>query len=108
MIDYRCQYENLIPFLAIRDSKLMAVVSVFFDESGKFRDKKVISLCGLFATESAIGRFQEKWGELLRRSNLPFLKASQALRAHRELSNIIPRQSVENRIEALKPFAACI
>jgi hypothetical protein len=86
----------------------MAVLSVFFDESGKCKDRRVISLSGLCATEDTLTRFHGKWRELLRRHNLPYLKASQAFRAHRHLSDVIPRQSIEDRIEALKPFAACI
>ena len=110
MLARGCQYVDCLPapFLKVRDYPVMGLISVFFDESGKFRDKRVVSLAGLFANEQTVGRFSSKWQELLRRHNLPYFKASQAWRAHRAMSDVIPKQSPGERLEALKPFAACI
>lgn len=86
----------------------MAVISVFCDESGKFHDKSIVSFCGLSASSETLQKFESKWGELLRRHEIKHFKVSEALKAHRELSRIIPAQTVEERANALRPFAACI
>jgi predicted DNA-binding protein YlxM (UPF0122 family) len=86
----------------------MAILSAFFDESGKFHDKKVISLSALCTTDETLTHFHDKWQELLSRCKLQYLKASEALKEDLSLSEVLPKQSVSERIEALKPFAACI
>lgn len=94
--------------LALRRQTLMLVLSSFFDESGKFKDHKVVSFCGVCATPARLNVFGEEWNELLRRSGLPYLTMKRALAHHRALSSNIPKQSASDRIEALKPFSSCI
>lgn len=86
----------------------MAILNVFCDESGKFHDKTVISFCGLSASLETLQKFESKWKELLRMHHIESLKMSGALKAHRGLSDVIPKQSTNERSEALKPFAACV
>lgn len=86
----------------------MAIINVYSDESGKFLDTKVISFCGLCASSNGLDRFEERWREALRRTQLSFLTMKDALRAHKQLSPVVPAQSVRERIEVLKPFAACL
>jgi hypothetical protein len=86
----------------------MAILSSYWDESGKFKDHKVISFCGLCASSSKLEKFEENWKELLRRNDLSRLKVSDALNAHHQLSPIIPAQTVRERIDALKPFVSCL
>ena len=86
----------------------MAIITSYWDESGKFQDQQVISFCGLCLSPAKLEKFEDGWRELLRRNELPWLKASDALKAHRELSPVIPVQTVGERIEVLKPFVACL
>lgn len=85
----------------------MAVLSVFCDESGKFRDQTIISFSAVWVTLETLERFENKWRELLRRHELKPFKISDAVKSHRPYG-IIPSQSEAERIKALNPFAACI
>jgi hypothetical protein len=95
-------------FLDPRREHLMAILTSYWDESGKFEDQKVVSFCGVCLSRSKIESFEEDWSELLRRNGLSYLKVSDALKADRKLSAIIPAQTVGERIEALKPFVSCL
>jgi len=86
----------------------MAIFNSYWDESGKFKDQKVVSFCGLCLPLVKLDTFEVRWKELLRRRDLPYLKATDALNPRRPLSSAIPAQTVRDRIEALKPFASCI
>jgi hypothetical protein len=86
----------------------MLILSSFFDESGKFKDHKVVSFCGVCATSARLNVFGNEWNELLRRSSLPYLTMKKALQHHRVLSASIPKQSAAERTEVLKPFSSCI
>ena len=86
----------------------MAILSSFFDESGKFGDHKVVAFCGVCATPSKLGLFEQEWNALLRHVNLPFLTMKKALAHHRRLGPSIPKQSPEQRTEILSPFVKCI
>ncbi len=86
----------------------MAVFQAFLDESGKFKDHKVVSFCGLAAEVGRMRQFSDEWERLLRRYELPSLTMKRALRINVKLSPQIKAQSPQERIEALKPFADCI
>jgi len=86
----------------------MAILSSYWDESGKFKDHKTISFCGLCLSSGKLEKFHEDWKELLRRNELPYLKVSDALNAHHQLSPIIPAQTFRERIDALRPFVSCL
>ena len=95
-------------FLEIKRKPLMAILSSYWDESGKFKDHKTISFCGLCATSGKLEKFEEDWRELLRRNGLSYLKVSDALNADYQLSPIIPAQTASERIDALRPFVSCL
>jgi|SRR5208337_496812 len=86
----------------------MAILSSYWDESGKFKDHKTISFCGLCVTSGKLEKFQEDWKELLRRHGLSYLKVSDALNANYQVSPIIPAHTVRERIDALRPFVSCL
>jgi len=94
---------------SLRPGSLMAIIrSLYCDESGKFLDKKVITFCGLCASPSALDKFEDRWNQELRRTGLHYLTMKEALQADKELGPLIPKQSIKERIEVLKPFAACL
>jgi hypothetical protein len=104
----QCLTLELLGFLSHRQDPFMVILNSFWDESGKFNDHKVISFCGVGLSIPALGQFEDKWKELLRRNEIDFLKMSEALCASKPLSAVIPAQTSADRIEALKPFAACL
>jgi Protein of unknown function (DUF3800) len=83
-------------------------VTVFFDESGKFKDHKVISFGGVVAYNENFIDFANEWGRLLYRNGLPALSAKNVLNARRPLSRKNRRVGIKERIEDLAPFVACI
>src|SRR6266567_3312717 len=91
-----------------RTGKLMAVIYAYFDESGKKGDHPVVTFSGLCATESKLQQFDSAWRVLLRQYELPFFHMVRVWRASVSLSKKLPAQTVDERIEALKPFADCI
>jgi hypothetical protein len=52
-----------------------STVSSFFDESGKFRDHKVISFGGVAAYNDHFPAFANEWGRLLFRNGIRVLSA---------------------------------
>ncbi len=105
-----CQYSSceLLGFLEIKRKPLMAILSSYWDESGKFKDHRTISFCGLCVTSAKLEKFQEEWRELLQRNGLSYLKVSDAFNAKYRLSPIIPAQTFRERIDALRPFVSCL
>ncbi len=105
-----CQLSSsdLMSVLNTRKGELMAIIASYWDESGKFEDQEIVAFCGFCLSASNVKRFEDKWRELLRRNDLSALKAHTALSERRALSSKIPAQTVEERIEVLKPFADCI
>jgi hypothetical protein len=95
-------------FLDILQEQIMAILNSFWDESGKFKDHKVVSFCGVCAAKFRLEKFEEVWNSLLARNQIPYLTMKEVLRTTRKISPSIPAQSVNERIECLKPFARCI
>lgn len=87
---------------------LMGFFHSFIDESGKFQDHRVVSMCGVVSPDASLVRFNDAWGALLRHYELPFLHMKKALRPNVALSKLIRKQTIAERIEVLKPFADCI
>ncbi len=86
----------------------MAFFRSYFDESGKFKDQRVISFCGVVASRENLDRFNEAWDALLRKNQLSQLHTTNALCARRSLSPVIRSESAKERCESLKPFVDCI
>jgi len=53
-------------------------VTAFFDESGKFKDHKVISFGGVAGFNEEFPSFADEWGSLLYRNGLQVLSAKDA------------------------------
>jgi hypothetical protein len=85
----------------------MAVLQVYLDESGKQGDHPLIALCCVCAPQSKIDKFSIDWEGLLRRYGIPEFHMKRACEYSRSWGNV-PKQRLEERIEALKPFADCI
>lgn len=98
------------PLALLRDERqpFMAIFAAYFDESGKHKEHPVVTFSGVCASTPKVQRFEEEWESLLRRYGLKSLHMVRALRPSVKLSDQIPRQSVDERIEALKPFVDCV
>lgn len=92
----------------IRDP-LMAILYVYFDESGKKSDHPVVTITCVCVTQPKLHQFEDAWGVLLRRYDLPGLHMMKAARLSQKYGCLMPaRQSAEQRMNALIPFADCI
>jgi hypothetical protein len=80
----------------------------YFDESGKFKDHRVVSFCGVVASPESRTAFTEAWNMLLRKNQLSALHTTHALKASRCLSPVIRNESPKERCDSLKPFVDCI
>jgi Protein of unknown function (DUF3800) len=87
---------------------MVMTFSAFFDESGKFRDHKVISFGGVASFESDVANFAQEWGALLFREGLKELSVKTAFRFNVPLSKKNQDTGLENRINVLLPFIRCI
>jgi hypothetical protein len=84
-------------------------VSAFVDESGKFKDHKVIVIgCVAGFAEQVNNDFAPEWGRLLRLNGLKYLTAKTVLKYHVPLSEKNPALGLDARTEALLPFVSCI
>jgi uncharacterized protein DUF3800 len=83
-------------------------VTAFFDESGKFKDHKVISFGGVAGYNEFFQPFADEWGTLLHRNGLQILSAKDAFNAGRPLSRKNTRVGVKERNEDLAQFVSCI
>jgi hypothetical protein len=86
----------------------MAIVAGYFDESGKKNDHPVVTFCGVCAVLPKVRRFEQDWESLLRYYGLEALHMVDAASPSQDVSAKLPKQSIPDRIEALKPFADCI
>lgn len=86
----------------------MVLLDAYFDESGKFRDRSVVSFCGVVGSPGQIDRFADDWSALLRRAGLESLTMKEALRHWEPLSVKLPAIGVEDRAKALLPFVDAI
>ena len=103
------QYSVLdVPDIFLEPEPFVAIFQAFFDESGKFKDKHVISFCGLAAPLDKVRSFDDEWNGILRGYGLPYLTMKRALRRNIRFSSAIRANSVQERNEVLKPFTECI
>jgi hypothetical protein len=85
----------------------MAVLQVYLDESGKQSDHPLVALCCVCAPPAKIDKFGNDWNVLLQRYAIAEFHMKRASRYSRAWGNV-PKQTLDKRIEALKPFADCI
>jgi len=86
----------------------MAFLHSFFDESGKFKDHKVVAFCGFGASDSQLREFDAQWENQLRRCGMDALHWVDARRCGKRLGRNIGAQTLKERINDLKPFADCV
>ena len=85
------------------------MVSAFFDESGKFKDHRIISVgCVADIFGEPFRRFDREWQGLLHTNGLVALSAKHVLNARRPLSSENPAIGIRKRTNALLPFVDCI
>ena len=80
----------------------------YWDESGKFKDHKVVSFCGVMASPESRDAFNDAWNAVLKETQLPALHATLALQFHRNVTPALRKGTPEQRCDALKPFVDCI
>ena len=83
-------------------------ISAFLDESGKFKDHPVVSLCAIVSATAHFNAFADEWGSCLEIAGLEVISAKKVLNANRPLSHKLPALGIDKRVDALIPFIACI
>ena len=83
-------------------------VAAFMDESGKFRDKDVISLGCVAAMQDQFKPFSHDWWSLLKKNGIKEFHAKKLLNPAQALSEKNPDVGLDNRIRDLLPFIGCI
>jgi Protein of unknown function (DUF3800) len=86
----------------------MTVLHSFFDESGKFKDHRVVAFCGFGASPTQLKDFDAQWENQLRRTGMDALHWVDARRYGKPLSKKIGPQTLTERINELRPFADCV
>jgi hypothetical protein len=64
------------PIGTTKESRIMAFLSGYFDESGKHAQQKVVSFCGFLSSAPAWEKFRSEWEWLLRKYRKPYLHLS--------------------------------
>ncbi|MGA3095213.1 MAG: DUF3800 domain-containing protein [Bryobacteraceae bacterium] len=90
------------------ENTFMAFVQCYVDESGKFKDHQVLSLCGFAAAPSQIEVFDSGWRSLLRANGMRSLHMKKAARFTQPLGTRRPAIGLEERKTALLSFVECI
>lgn len=86
----------------------MSVLHCYLDESGKFHDHSIVSLCGFVGKREQLLDFQIGWEDLLRSYGMPSFKMAKAVRFTQPLGKRRPATGLENRKAALSNFIECI
>lgn len=92
----------------VSEGEWWMTVHGFYDESGKFKDKKVISIGGVASYKTDLDNFAQEWGRHLRANGLAVLSAKKVFNPRRPLSRRNTDVGIEKRIQALHPFVSCI
>jgi hypothetical protein len=95
-------------FSLIGDKHFVSVLHCYLDESGKFKQQPIVSLCGFVGDRGQIGVFQRRWEALLRFHGMRSIKMAKAARFTRPLGKRNPATGLENRKAALSNFIECI
>jgi len=102
------RFSEMFAAIADVESDWQMTVSGFIDESGKFKDHKVIAIGCVAAFNQHVDDFAYNWGRLLALNGLKNFHATKALKHHVPFSEKYPALGLENRIDAILPFIACI
>ncbi len=101
-------YEFAEFFSLLGDKRFVSVLHCYLDESGKFHDHTIVSLCGFVGERLQIGNFQVRWEELLRRYGMRSIKMAKAVRFTKPLGTREKAIGLENRKVVLSNFVECI
>lgn len=83
-------------------------VSSFIDESGKFRDHRIICIGCVASFNNHVDEFSNEWGRLLYLNGMKNFHTTKALKHHVPLGTKNPALGRRERTAALLPFVACI
>ncbi len=83
-------------------------MNAFFDESGKFKDHKIISFGGVADYGERFQPFANEWGRLLAMNGLKVLHATTVFNIAKPLSDKNKSSGIRKRIQDLLPFVSCI
>lgn len=97
-----------IPSEAYNPRGVAMQVSSFFDESGKFKDHRIIAIGCVAALNQHLDSFADEWGRLLALNGMKAFHTTKALRHHVPLGTKNDALGLKKRITALLPFVACI
>jgi len=87
----------------------MAVMYFYCDESGKYRAQPVITVTGVGVTKDRQDRFDTEWRAILRAYKLEELHMSRVADLKQNVCHHMPaNQTINERIDALLPFADCM
>lgn len=87
----------------------MAILHFFCDESGKYQMNPVVAITGIGAGRDRLDPFNAEWGALLLSHGLRELHMSHAMQInHSHGTKLTAEQTLEERQQALFPFADCI
>jgi hypothetical protein len=83
-------------------------ISGFIDESGKFKDHRIICIGCVAAFNEHVEDFAHEWGRLLALNGMKTFHTTKALKHHVPLGEKTDALGLGKRTEALLPFVACI
>jgi Protein of unknown function (DUF3800) len=108
-VAFRKSQTSVLGFVDIcrQSEPFMAIFQAFFDESGKFKDKHIVSFCGFCSPSAKVLEFEDEWRGLLRHYGLHALSMKRALRRTIRFSENEKAPSVEERNAVLGRFAQC-
>jgi hypothetical protein len=84
------------------------VFSGFIDESGKFKDHRIICLGCVASFNQHVDEFAREWGRLLALNGMRSFHANKALKHHVPLGTKTAAIGLKARIDSLLPFIHCI
>src|SRR5579864_9013955 len=96
-----------IPELDSPEDTFVAYIQCYVDESGKFKDHQIVSLCGFGGNQGQIQTFEALWQSLLRRNGMRSLHMKKATRFTQPLGSRNAAIGLEYRKTALLSFAEC-
>jgi hypothetical protein len=95
-------------FNLVGDRHFVSVLHCYLDESGKFQEHPIVSLCGFVGERTQIGNFQVRWEELLRFYGMRSMSMAKAARFTQPLGKRKAATGLDNRKAALSNFIECI
>jgi uncharacterized protein DUF3800 len=101
--------EALAFFCSLLRSPFVAIVNFYCDESGKYQTDRVVTIAGVGTTIQQADKFDDEWRALLRSYELNELHMSHVADLNQKCGVHMPSgQTVDERTDALLPFADCI